>query len=214
VLSVEDVGRLIEAVPGSAGPGVAGARRADVPGAVELRDLAIVECAYAAGLRISELAGATLSDVDLARGEMRVLGKGRVERIGLLGGPACRALAAYLDRGRPVLAAGGDGEALFLGTRGGALGVRGLRMRIDRLVRRAGLPEKTTPHTLRHSFASHMLEGGADLRVVQELLGHASLSTTQLYTHVSPGRLRSSYRSAHPRADVPTPRRDLDEPPA
>ena len=119
----------------------------------------------------------------------------------MLGGPAREALAVYLEQGRPVLAAAGPGdETLFLSTRGSGLGTRGVRMRIDRLVRRAGLPERTTPHTLRHSFASHLLEGGADLRVVQELLGHASLSTTQVYTHVSPGRLRTSYRAAHPRA--------------
>jgi integrase/recombinase XerC len=155
--------------------------------------------------------------VDVGRGEIRVLGKGRKERVGLLGAPARDALEDYLRHGRPLLAAAGDpADALFLGTRGQALGVRGVRMRIDRLVRRAGLPERTTPHTLRHSFASHMLEGGADLRVVQELLGHASLSTTQVYTHVSPGRLRSSYRAAHPRALAGrSPRaRTTDEPPS
>jgi site-specific recombinase XerD len=130
------------------------------------------------------------------------MGKGRKERMGMLGGPARDALDTYLRSGRPLLAAAGDQaeDALFLSTRGKALGTRGVRMRIDRLVRRAGLPERTTPHTLRHSFASHLLEGGADLRVVQELLGHSSLATTQVYTHVSPGRLRASYQSAHPRA--------------
>jgi site-specific recombinase XerD len=169
--------------------------------ALELRDRAIIECAYAAGLRISEIAGARVGDVDLGRGEIRVLGKGRKERIGMLGGPARDALDAYLREARPWLAAAGaPSETLFLGARGEPLGTRGLRMRIDRLVKRAGLPERTSPHTLRHSFASHLLEGGADLRVVQELLGHASLSTTQVYTHVSPGRLRASYRQAHPRA--------------
>jgi site-specific recombinase XerD len=116
------------------------------------------------------------------------------------------ALAASVqDRAEPLAAGAAatrpaDADALFLSSRGRALGVRGVRLRIDRLVRRAGLPERTTPHTLRHSFASHMLEGGADLRVVQELLGHASLATTQVYTHVSPSRLRASYRAAHPRA--------------
>jgi site-specific recombinase XerD len=218
VLEVEDVERLLDVVPGSAGHAVGSPWRDEVSDAIELRDRAIVEVTYAAGLRVSEVAAARLPDVDVARGEIRVLGKGRKERLGMLGGPARDALDAYLRHGRPVLAAAGDGEdALFLSTRGHALGVRAVRMRIDRLVRRAGLPERTTPHTLRHSFASHMLEGGADLRVVQELLGHASLSTTQIYTHVSPGRLRSSYRAAHPRAVSaarPDRPRGVDEPPS
>jgi site-specific recombinase XerD len=208
VLEVADVEQLLDVVPGSAGHAVGMPWHDDVAAAIELRDRAIVEVTYAAGLRISEVAAARLSDLDVGRGEIRVLGKGRKERMGMLGGPARDALEAYLRDGRPVfaVAAGGDGsDALFLGTRGSALGVRGVRMRIDRLVRRAGLPERTTPHTLRHSFASHMLEGGADLRVVQELLGHASLATTQVYTHVSPGRLRSSYRAAHPRAVSASP---------
>ena len=203
VLSVGDVEQLLDVVPGSAGHAVAVPRRDGLPEAVELRDRAILEVTYAAGLRISEIAAARLSDVDVARGEIRVLGKGRKERMGMLGAPARDALEVYLHHGRPVLADAAAGEvsdAIFLGTRGQALGVRGVRLRIERLVHRAGLPERTTPHTLRHSFASHMLEGGADLRVVQELLGHASLATTQVYTHVSPGRLRSSYRAAHPRA--------------
>ncbi|MEX1335234.1 MAG: tyrosine-type recombinase/integrase [Candidatus Limnocylindrales bacterium] len=204
VMEVEDVEHLLDVIPGSAG-GAVGGPAATVSEAIELRDRAIVECAYAAGLRISEIAGARLADVDLAHGELRVLGKGRKERIGMLGGPARDALRSYLGQGRPVLAAaaGEDGEpddVLFLGSSGRAMSTRGVRSRIDRLVRRAGLPERTTPHTLRHSFASHLLEGGADLRVVQELLGHASLSTTQIYTHVSPGRLQQSYRAAHPRA--------------
>ncbi len=202
VMEVDDVERLLDVIPGSAGHPVGRERSATVPDAIELRDRAIVECAYAAGLRISEIAGAKVADVDLGHGEIRVLGKGRKERIGMLGAPARDALEAYLSLGRPVLAGAADtsGDALFLNHNGGALSTRGVRGRIDLLVRRAGLPERTTPHTLRHSFASHLLEGGADLRVVQELLGHASLSTTQIYTHVSPGRLRSSYRAAHPRA--------------
>jgi integrase/recombinase XerD len=131
----------------------------------------------------------------------------------MLGGPARDALEAYLEHGRPVLAAAADApdDALFLNASGHGLSTRGVRGRIDHLVRRAGLSERTTPHTLRHSFASHLLEGGADLRVVQELLGHASLSTTQIYTHVSPGRLQQSYRAAHPRATDPEPADDTDE---
>jgi len=208
VLAVEDVERLLDVIPGSGGQRVAGPALTGLPEALELRDRAILECAYAAGLRISEIAGLRLTDVDTRRGEIRIMGKGRKERLGLLGGPAREALEDYLRAGRPLLASAGDDrdragdeqDALFLNARGQALGTRGVRMRIDRLVRRSGLPERTTPHTLRHSFASHLLEGGADLRVVQELLGHASLSSTQVYTHVSPGRLRSSYRAAHPRA--------------
>ena len=171
--------------------------------ALVLRDRALVETAYAAGLRISELAAAELGALDLRRGELRVMGKGRKERIGLLGGPARKALAAWLEDGRPILLAGVAGDPpkqVFLNHHGAPLGVRGLRYRLDRLRRAAGLPEGVSPHTLRHSFATHLLEGGADLRVVQELLGHESLATTQVYTHVSPARLRSAYRDAHPRA--------------
>ena len=176
--------------------------------ALALRDRALVETAYAAGLRISELAAATVGALDLRRGEVRVLGKGRKERIGLLGRPARRALSAYLEDGRPILLAigqhrlhdGPDPAEVFLNHLGGPLGVRGLRFRLERLRRAAGLPEGVSPHTLRHSFATHLLEGGADLRVVQELLGHESLATTQIYTHVSPARLRAAYLDAHPRA--------------
>jgi site-specific recombinase XerD len=177
--------------------------------ALAQRDRAVVETAYAAGLRISELAAADLGSLDLRRGEIRVLGKGRKERIGLLGRPAVSAIEAYLAEGRPTLlarraaAAGGAGDTptvIFLNHRGGPLGVRGLRYRLDRLCRAAGLPEGVSPHTFRHSFATHLLDGGADLRVVQELLGHENLATTQVYTHVSAGRLRDAYRDAHPRA--------------
>jgi site-specific recombinase XerD len=133
-----------------------------------------------------------------------VTGKGRKERVALLGRPARAALAAYLEAARPVLAAraaaGRPVDALFLNRHGRPLGARGIRLRLDRLFVRAELPEGTSPHTLRHSFATHLLDGGADLRVVQELLGHSSLATTQVYTHVSPARLRAAYRGAHPRA--------------
>jgi site-specific recombinase XerD len=209
VLEVEQVERLIDAVEADleAASGAAGAGRRDpaLARAIALRDLALVETAYAAGLRISELAAAELGSLDLRRGEIRVLGKGRKERIGLLGRPAREALAAYLADGRPALAeraaTGADRPtAVFLNHLGGQLGVRGLRGRLERLRQLAGLPEGISPHTLRHSFATHLLEGGADLRVVQELLGHESLATTQIYTHVSPSRLRDAYRLAHPRA--------------
>jgi site-specific recombinase XerD len=213
VLEVEEVERLLAAVDGVVDAGGAADRRGAVPSdltiAIAIRDRAIVETAYAAGLRISELATAELASLDLRRGEVRVLGKGRKERIGLLGRPARDALAGYLDDGRPVLAArrrrsasGDDADPteIFLNHHGEAIGVRGLRYRLDLLRRRAGLPAGVSPHTLRHSFATHLLEGGADLRVVQELLGHESLATTQVYTHVSPARLRSAYRGAHPRA--------------
>ena len=206
VLEVEEVERLLAAVD-DASEGRLGRALAT---AIALRDRAIVETAYAAGLRISELAAAEIGSLDLRRGEIRVLGKGRKERIGLLGGPARAALRGYLDNGRPSLAArraagaAGDRDAgpteIYLNHRGEALGVRGLRYRLDLLRQRAGLPAGVSPHTLRHSFATHLLEGGADLRVVQELLGHESLATTQVYTHVSPARLRAAYRGAHPRA--------------
>ena len=209
VLEIDQIERLLEAVEAE--------HAAD--DALALRDRAIVEVAYAAGLRISELAAAAPSSLDLRRGEIRVMGKGRKERVGLLGRPAIAAVEAYLEDGRPALLArrgarphaGGAGRAadvapphdpdvLFLNHLGRPIGVRGLRYRIDRLCRAAGLPEGVSPHTLRHSFATHLLDGGADLRVVQELLGHESLATTQIYTHVSPGRLRAAYVAAHPRA--------------
>ena len=215
VLEVDQVEALLAVVDAdldrvdAAGGGTTGLGRGrhdpDLARAIALRDRALVETAYAAGLRISELAAADLGSLDLRRGQLRVLGKGRKERIGLLGRPARESLEAYLDEARPVLArrapAGTEEPtAVFLNHQGAPLGVRGLRGRLDRLRREAGLPEGVSPHTLRHSFATHLLEGGADLRVVQELLGHESLATTQIYTHVSPGRLRDAYRDAHPRA--------------
>jgi site-specific recombinase XerD len=206
VLEIEQVGRLLAVVEGDlAAPTVGDASRAALRAALASRDRALVETAYAAGLRISELAAAELGALDLRRGEIRVLGKGRKERIGLLGRPARAALAAYLEEGRPQLLDRRAGERptpteVFLNHHGEPLGVRGLRYRLDRLCARAGLPVGVSPHTLRHSFATHLLDGGADLRVVQELLGHENLATTQVYTHVSPGRLQSAYREAHPRA--------------
>lgn len=201
VLEIDEILRMLAAVDVQLG--VDAATRQEI--ALALRDRALVETAYAAGLRISELAGAQIASLDLSRGELRILGKGRKERIGLLGEPARMALRAYLEDGRPVLLEHRPGTELlpteiFLNHRGQPLGVRGLRYRLDRIRRLAGLPEGITPHTLRHSFATHLLDGGADLRVVQELLGHENLATTQIYTHVSPTRLRTAYRDAHPRA--------------
>lgn len=198
VLEIDDVERMLDAVEGSA-------EVAATAAPLELRDRAIIELAYAAGLRISELAALGIGDLDLRRGEVRVVGKGRKERMTLLGDPARDALIAWLDQGRPVLrtqpgAPDPDDGTVFLNRFGAPLGVRGMRERIDRLAARAGMPEGVSPHTLRHSFASHLLDGGADLRIVQELLGHASLATTQVYTHVSPARLRTTYQAAHPRA--------------
>jgi site-specific recombinase XerD len=205
VLEVDQIERLLEVVEEDERAASATRRRDPALGlALAVRDRAIIEVAYAAGLRISELAAAVLSAVDLRRGEIRVFGKGRKERIGLLGRPAVAALEAYLDTARPELEARRRDEtrsdAVFLNSDGRPIGVRGIRGRIDRLCRRAGLPEGVSPHTLRHSFATHLLDGGADLRVVQELLGHESLATTQVYTHVSAARLRAAYTSAHPRA--------------
>jgi site-specific recombinase XerD len=212
VLEVEQVARILAVVEADleARPGE-DPDRAAVRVALALRDRALVETAYAAGLRISELAAADLGSLELRRGELRVIGKGRKERIGLLGRPARAAIADYLEDGRPILlarAAGGGAPPveIFLNHLGRPLGVRGLRYRLDRLCARAGLPIGISPHTLRHSFATHLLDGGADLRVVQELLGHENLATTQIYTHVSPGRLQAAYREAHPRARRdPTP---------
>ena len=211
VLEIDQVERLIAAV-GQDLAAAGGGDRGVLVAALALRDRALVEVAYAAGLRISELAAADLASLDLRRAEIRVVGKGRKERVGLLGRPAVEALTIYLEDGRPELLArrGSDGAPageIFLNHRGEPLGVRGLRYRLDRLRRRAGLPEGVSPHTLRHSFATHLLDGGADLRVVQELLGHESLATTQVYTHVAPARLRAVYRDAHPRARTTGPDR-------
>ena len=204
VLEVEQVERLLRAIDAD----VRTTPDERLAAALALRDRALVETAYAAGLRISELAAADLGSLELRRGELRVTGKGRKQRIGLLGRPAREAIESYLADGRPELAGRRHPDAdvatepteLFLNRDGGPLGVRGLRARLERLRRIAGLPLGVSPHTLRHSFATHLLDGGADLRVVQELLGHESLATTQVYTHVSPARLRAVYREAHPRA--------------
>lgn len=165
-----------------------------------LRDMLVIELLYAAGIRVSELTGLDVDDVDLERLTLRVLGKGSKERVIPFGVPALRAVRRYLTAGRPVLATERSGAALLLGARGGRLGTRAVYQLVASLL--ADLPGggPAGPHTLRHTAATHLLDGGADLRAVQEILGHASLGTTQIYTHVSTERLKETYRIAHPRA--------------
>jgi integrase/recombinase XerC len=166
---------------------------------VALRDHAVLELLYATGIRVAELCGLDLADVDRSRRVVRVLGKGAKERSVPYGAPAEAALDAWLRHGRPALAGPRSGSALLLGVRGGRLQATAVRRIVGAAAHRAGLAH-TSPHGLRHSAATHLLEGGADLRTVQELLGHASLSSTQIYTHVSVERLRAAYKQAHPRA--------------
>ena len=165
-----------------------------------LRDAAIMELLYATGIRVSELCGLDVDDLDEGRNTARVLGKGGRERTVPVGLPAVRAVAAWRRAGRPALAVPGSGRALFLGARGGRLDPRTARRVVHaRLAAVTGVPD-SGPHGLRHAAATHLLEGGADLRSVQEILGHASLGSTQIYTHVSVERLATAYRQAHPRA--------------
>ncbi|HET8970187.1 MAG TPA: tyrosine-type recombinase/integrase, partial [Candidatus Nanopelagicales bacterium] len=165
-----------------------------------IRDRAVLELLYATGVRVGELVGLDVGDVDHGRSTVRVLGKGAKERVVPYGRPAARALADWLEVGRPALLTPAGGSALFLGARGGRLGVRAVRTSVHRLLRHVPDAPDVAPHGLRHSAATHLLEGGADLRSVQELLGHATLASTQIYTHVSIERLRSTYDQAHPRA--------------
>jgi integrase/recombinase XerC len=164
-------------------------------GPAQRRDTAILELLYASGLRVSELAGLDVDDVDRAAGTVRVVGKGRKERIVPFGRQAARALDAYLAPRGP--AASGP---LWLGRRGARLGVRTIHALVRRAARHAGLTRRVSPHTLRHTFATHLLDAGADLRMIQELLGHSRLSTTQRYTHVGADQLMRVYDAAHPRA--------------
>ncbi len=168
--------------------------------AVELRNQAVLELLYATGVRVSELTGLDVGSVDRRRRVLLVLGKGSKERVVPFGAPADRALGEWLQLGRPVLACDGSGAALFLGIRGARMDPRAVRTLVHaRSSAVAGAPD-IAPHGLRHSAATHLLDGGADLRAVQELLGHASLATTQIYTHISSERLAAVYRQAHPRA--------------
>jgi integrase/recombinase XerC len=173
---------------------------AEAGAAVALRDSAVLELLYATGIRVSELCGLDAGDLDQGRRTVRVRGKGDKERTVPVGVPALRAVNRWLDAGRPGLATSSSGPALFLGVRGGRLDPRTARRIVHERLREAGATRDTGPHGIRHSTATHLLEGGADLRSVQEILGHSSPATTQIYTHVSIDRLKSSYRQAHPRA--------------
>ncbi|MCQ9163133.1 MULTISPECIES: tyrosine recombinase XerC [unclassified Arthrobacter] len=168
--------------------------------AAALRDHAMVELLYATGIRVGELSGTDVDSLNRERRTLRVLGKGDKERVVPYGLPAARAVERWLLAGRPHLAKDASGPALFLGRRGGRIDQRTVRTVVERAFGALGDTAATGPHTLRHSAATHLLDGGADLRAVQEILGHSSLATTQLYTHVSVERLREGYRQAHPRA--------------
>lgn len=167
-----------------------------------LRDRAMIEVLYASGVRVSELVGLNLTDLDLSAGYAMVTGKGSKERMVPLGSYAIRALSDYIKTGWPAIAgsSGKPTKAVFLNYKGERLSVRGVQKVIDKYAALLGLDRKISPHTFRHSFATHVLDGGADLRAVQELLGHARLSTTQVYTHVTRERLKEVYRRSHPRA--------------
>jgi integrase/recombinase XerC/integrase/recombinase XerD len=167
---------------------------------LELRDRALFEVAYSSGLRAEELVTLDVEAVDFDAEELRVEGKGSKTRIVPAGEPALKAVARYLERARPALATGDGEPALFLSKSGRRLSTSDVRRRLRAWTRRAEVQGGVSPHTLRHSFATHLLEGGADLRAIQELLGHASISTTQIYTRVESARLKSAYAKSHPRA--------------
>ncbi|MBM3222322.1 MAG: tyrosine recombinase XerC [Candidatus Tectomicrobia bacterium] len=170
--------------------------------ALSLRDQALLELLYASGMRVSELVALDLHDVDLQGGTVRVQGKGRRERQVFFGQTAAQALRAYLAQRRSA-PPGQETQALFVNHRGGRLTTRGVQLLIKKHCQRTGLPARTSPHTMRHAFATHLLDNGADLRAIQELLGHQQLSTTQKYTHVSTDRMLEVYDKAHPRARRP-----------
>jgi integrase/recombinase XerC len=176
----------------------AAAEAADSP--LGLRDLAMLETLYATGVRVGELVGMDVDDIDLARRTLRVMGKGGRERTVPFGAPAGHALTGWLEEGRPLLSRPGSGPAVFLGARGGRVDPRTVRAVVHRAAGAVDGVVDIGPHGWRHTSATHVLEGGADLRAVQEILGHASLATTQVYTHVSVERLRRTYEQAHPRA--------------
>lgn len=175
------------------------ARAVEDGDALAVRDLALLEVAYSSGLRVSELCSLRIVDIDHDRGAVRVLGKGGRERTVPIGNPALRAVGQWLRR-RPEVARATSPDTVFLGARGGKLDPRVARRVVHAATLAAGPGAEIGPHGLRHAMATHLIEGGADLRSVQEMLGHASVATTQIYTHVTPERLRAAYRQAHPRA--------------
>lgn len=184
-LTIDEVGKLLDACPD------------ETP--TQLRDKALLEVLYATGARISEVLALVVDDIAETRDFIKVTGKGDKQRIVPVGGAAQRALEAYLVRGRPALS-NGKSHAVFLNKRGGALSRQSSWTIIKDAASRARLDKEISPHTMRHSFATHLLEGGADVRTVQELLGHASVTTTQIYTHVTPENLREVWTSSHPRS--------------
>ncbi|HSI79111.1 MAG TPA: site-specific tyrosine recombinase XerD [Solirubrobacterales bacterium] len=189
VLSYAEVKRLLDSASGNE--------------PIDLRDRALLEVMYGCGLRASEAIGLAVGDVDLRRSFVRPHGKGSKERIVPLGGEAAAAVSRYLRRGRPELVGARQEPKLFVNFRGGPLTRQGLYKVIQRHAKAAGLDGKMSPHTLRHTFATHLLSGGCDLRSVQEMLGHADVATTQLYTHLSRERIKEVYFRAHPRAQDP-----------
>jgi integrase/recombinase XerC len=192
-LTIEEMKRLLDAP--------------DLSTPLGQRDRALLELLYASGLRVSELVGLTLKQIDLTSNEIRVLGKGSKERVVLMGEPAAAALKSYLKEGRLQLMGEKKTKALFLNRYGQRLPERSVQRLLERYAKKAGIGKRVHPHLLRHTFATHLLDGGADLRVVQELLGHARLTSTQIYTHVTKGQARKVYLAAHPLA-----REKKDEP--
>jgi integrase/recombinase XerC len=191
VLTVADASLAMDAMS---------ARVSEEEGPISKRDAAMLEILYASGARVSELCGLDLEDIDYARSSIRVLGKGNKERTIPIGNPAMRALESWLKNGRDSIAGAKSERAVFLGARGKRIDQRTVRTMVYHALAALEGAEKMGPHALRHSAATHLLEGGADLRTVQEILGHASLATTQIYTHVSTERLQKAFKQAHPRA--------------
>ena len=189
VLNVEDAATVLKALE---------VKCIEEPSAINLRDLALVEVLYSSGIRVSELCGLNLGDIDRSRNTLNVIGKGNKQRVVPVGLPAVRAIESYLKNARAEFINQNSQDALFLGSRGKRIDQRTVREVVYEAMKAVG--SDMGPHGLRHSAATHLLEGGADLRTVQEILGHASLSTTQIYTHVSPERLQAAYKQAHPRA--------------